>query len=181
MLVADTNIQAILEARARALAQPLADGATAEGELQLVVLQLGEEQYALSSEWVEEVQPAGPITPVPGLARHWCGLVNLRGRLFPVLDLQQYLVDIGLLHRRAAPTGEQRIVLVAAAGIAVALLVDDVPSVRSVARATIEPSLVEAQGALHAVLAGITADLLALLDLPAMFTDPRLLVGGKNP
>lgn len=180
MTAATMDIQAILEARALALAQPLTDASVAEGEVRLVVLQLGEEQYALRSEWVEEVQPLGRITPVPGLARHWCGLVNLRGRLFPVLDLQLYLVDIGLLHTRAAATGEQRIVLVTAAGLTIALLVDDVPAVRGVAQAAIEPSLVEAQGALNAVLPGITADLLTILDLPAMFADQRLSVGANN-
>ena len=60
-------------------------------------------------------------------------MANLRGRLFPVLDLQFYLVDIGLLHARAAATVEQRIVLVTAAGLTIALLVDDVPAVRGVA------------------------------------------------
>jgi purine-binding chemotaxis protein CheW len=181
MMATENDLQAVLEARARVLAQPLADVALTQGDLQLVVLQVGDERYALRSEWVEEVQPVGRITPVPGLAHHWCGLVNLRGRLFPVLDLQQYLVDIGLLSGRAAPIGDQRLVLVAPPGCTVALLVDDVPAVRSLAQTDIEPSLVEPQHPLNAVLPGITADLMTILDLPAMFADQRLLVGGKHP
>jgi purine-binding chemotaxis protein CheW len=180
MIAVEQDIQAILAARAQALAQPLVDAALAAGDLQLVVLQVGDERYALRSEWVEEVQSLSRITPVPGLAHHWRGLVNLRGRLFPVLDLQQYLVDIGLLNGCAAPAGDQRLVLVTASGCTVALLVDDVPAVRSLAQTDIEPSLVEPQGALNAMLPGITTDLMTMLDLPAMFADQRLLVGSRQ-
>ena len=53
-----TDIQQILEARAAALAQPLNDATIVDGEVQLVVLALGDEQYGVESQWVEEVQPS---------------------------------------------------------------------------------------------------------------------------
>jgi purine-binding chemotaxis protein CheW len=164
-------IQSILLARARELARPpeaKARGDTAE----LVVLALGAERYGVSSQHVQAIHALAGLTPVPGLPPFWAGLVNLRGRLYPVLNLRRYLGLPG-----EAPAGG-KLVLAAAAGLSVALWVDEVPEVRQVPLADIGPHLSEALDSQAGAAGrhGLTPDLLAVLDLEALLADARLVV-----
>jgi purine-binding chemotaxis protein CheW len=165
------SIQSILRARARELAKP--PRVEARGDtLELVVLALGPERYGVASQNVQAVHALGGLTPVPGLPAFWAGLVNLRGRLYPVLNLRRYLGLAG-----EAPA-DGRLVLASAAGLSVALWVDGVPEVRQVPLAEIGPHLSEAlEGqAGPAGQHGLTPDLLAVLDLEALLADARLVV-----
>src|SRR5688572_24011231 len=84
------SVQSILLARARELARP--PQAETRGEtVELVVLALGAERYGVSSQNVQAVHALAGLTPAPGLPPFWAGLVNLRGRLVPVLNLRRYL------------------------------------------------------------------------------------------
>jgi purine-binding chemotaxis protein CheW len=112
---------------------------------------------------------------VPGVAAHWAGVVNLRGRLYPVLDLRRHLN----LQAGTATDGGQ-IVLVAAAKLEVALWSADVLGVRHVPHDEIQPTLVEMHGVPRNLIAGVTADLLSVLDLDALLGDPKLAVQGEG-
>ena len=85
-----SQVQRILEARARELSrEPEAD---ARGDtVELVVLALGPERYGVAGQLVQAIHPLSGLTSVPGLPAFWAGLVNLRGRLYPVLNLRRYL------------------------------------------------------------------------------------------
>jgi len=169
------TIQRILEARARVLARP-PETVSISDAAELVVLVVGKERYGVAIEHVHEIQAlnAAP-TPVPGVPSHWVGLMNLRGRLYPVLDLGAFVTATPF----SAPAGSGRhgqVVLVSGAGLAVGLLVDDVPQVRQVARAEIGPPLSDTGGAKRQIVTGVTPDLLSLLDLETLLSDPRLVV-----
>lgn len=168
--------------RARRLAQPPETPVTGE-TVDLVVLVLGAERYGVPVRSVLEVLPFDGVTPLPGVPGFWAGLVNLRGHLYPLLDLRTFL---DLPARAPAPKenggagaqAAQKVVLVAAHGLDVCagLLVDDVPEVRQVLRREIGASLVEAAGPARSLTQGVTPDLLAVLDIEALLADARLTV-----
>jgi purine-binding chemotaxis protein CheW len=167
----------ILEARARRLAQPPESPVSGE-MLDLVVLVVGVERYGVDVRYVQEVLPFDNVTPLPGVPVFWAGLVNLRGHLYPLLDLSRFL---GLPPRPSA--GKEggnavsgKVVLVAAHGVEVGLLADDVPEVRQVLRSDIGAPLVEAVGPARALMTGVTSDLLTVLNVEALLTDARLTV-----
>ena len=54
----------------------------------LVVWMLGTQRYALPVAVVERVVPAMEITSLPDAPDPVCGVVNLQGRLVPVLDMR---------------------------------------------------------------------------------------------
>jgi purine-binding chemotaxis protein CheW len=163
-------IQRILEERARALAQPLETEPTGE-RIDLVVLTLGVERYGVDVYHVQEIRPLGGLTPVPGAPPIWIGVVNLRGHLYPILNVRRYLAQAG---DSAAESGN--VVLVTAAGLTVGLLADEICEVRRVARTEIAPPLADAAGARHAIVLGVTADWITVLDVAALLADPRLVV-----
>lgn len=58
-----------------------------------VTFALGEEVYALSTRFVQEMVSLPEIVPEPGMPPHQRGIVNLRGAVIPVIDLR---VRLGL-------------------------------------------------------------------------------------
>src|SRR5262245_16604098 len=54
--------------------------------LHLVTFQLGKEEYGVEIASVQEIIRATDITPVPGAPAHVRGVINLRGKIIPVVD-----------------------------------------------------------------------------------------------
>ncbi|MBL8238426.1 MAG: purine-binding chemotaxis protein CheW [Bryobacterales bacterium] len=52
---------------------------------------LGREEFAVPVERIREIIPWQEITPVPQAAAYILGVINLRGRVVPVMDLRQRL------------------------------------------------------------------------------------------
>jgi len=92
-------------------------------ELQLVTFTIGE-QYGVPITQVQEIIRVGNITKVPNSLPYMEGLINLRGRVLPVLKLRKRLKlpEKGL-------SQESRIVVVEASTKTIGLLVDAVSHV----------------------------------------------------
>jgi purine-binding chemotaxis protein CheW len=162
-------IQRILEERARALSR--ADQTESIIELvELLVFALGGERYAVDLKYVQEVRPLNSITRVPGAPPFYAGLVNMRGRLYPALDLPHYL---SLPETRAAENSH--VVLVSAAGLEVCLRVDNVLGVQQAAAPEIAPLVAEPLNRRESTI-GVTPDLISILDLEAILSDPKLVI-----
>jgi purine-binding chemotaxis protein CheW len=56
---------------------------------QLVIFTLDTEKYATPISEVREVVKGAEVTPVPGSPPFIVGVVNLRGKIIPVLDLEK--------------------------------------------------------------------------------------------
>ncbi len=164
------DVQRILRERAEALAAvPRGDDHVESRSM--IVLGVGDERYAIDIGMVREIAAIDTITPVPAVAAHWLGLVNVRGELFPVLDLRRYL---GLPEW----TGNAARWMVVVGGVhaPVVLAVDEVHSVRSIPVADIGPSLAAADGANPAAQVGLTKDFVVILDVDAIVNDSALVV-----
>ncbi len=103
-------------------------------EVQLVVFGLADESYGVHVLAVEEIIRLQEITAIPHAPDFVEGVINLRGRVIPVLDLRK---RFGLPPAEA--TKSTRIVVVEASGMTVGLVVDSVDEVRNLPTDTIEP------------------------------------------
>ena len=56
-----------------------------------MVIRLGREVYGLETDYVFDIRPLESITHVPRVPDWVAGVVNLRGRIISVLDLQRFL------------------------------------------------------------------------------------------
>ncbi len=105
------------------------------GELvhHLVTFNLGREEYGVDIASVQEIIRASDITPVPGAPPHVRGVINLRGKIIPVVDLRK---------RFSLPELEdgdaQRIVVVEIGDKRLGMLVDSVSQVIKVSAAIVE-------------------------------------------
>lgn len=171
MSSADTDSQRILSERAKALAKPLepqkADGAT----LELLEFGLAKERYALETRHIVEVQPLRDLTPLPGTPRFLLGIVNVRGRIVPVLDLKKFfeLPEQGL-------TDLHRVILVRGDDIELGVLADVTRGVVDVPLASLQPSLPTLTGIRAQYLMGVTQERVVVLDFDRILSDPAIVV-----
>lgn len=167
------QVQRVLEERARALARPAAGHGDGDA-VELVVLTVGAERYGVDVRQVREVRPLAGLAPVPGTPSCWSGLVNLRGRLCPVLSLRRYLRVAGGTDAGATGPG---VLVVVTARFTAALLVDAAAEIRRCAPGDLRPATGTATDRAHAAIQAVTADLVQVLDLDALLADPALVVG----
>jgi len=84
--------QEILKERARILADPETDRfLPAEEGKEVLGFLLSGEHYAIETNVVREAITIHEITPIPGTPSHLLGVMNVRGRIIPVVDLKQFL------------------------------------------------------------------------------------------
>ncbi|MCK9306740.1 MAG: chemotaxis protein CheW [Methanoculleus sp.] len=102
----------------------------------VVEFSLGKEHYALDIQLAREIVEMIPITPLPRSPGYLAGIVNLRGEITNVINLN---VLIGL-HGGETVENQKIIVLVpdAGGGSNVGIIVDDVSSVRQVAEEDVD-------------------------------------------
>src|SRR6266851_6574013 len=124
------------------------DGVIGEGdERQLVVFQLGAELYGVEISRVHEIIRLQAVTRVPHAPAFVEGVINLRGKVIPVVDLRRRFGLPLADHTRAS-----RIVVVEIGDQVVGIVVDGVSEVLRVNKGTIEPP--------SPVVAGIESDYL---------------------
>lgn len=160
----------ILRDRAKALAQPPADEAEAV-RLDVLEFRLAEERYAVEIRHVNEVYPLKDLTPLPGTPAFVLGIVNVRGRILPVVDLRKFfdLPEEGL-------TDLHRIILVQGNGLELGLLADSAVGVRSIPVDSLQPSLPTLTGIRSDYLKGVTAERLVVLDVARLLADSNIIV-----
>ncbi|MFA7296012.1 MAG: chemotaxis protein CheW [Dehalococcoidia bacterium] len=104
-----------------------------EAERQLVVFDLAGEAYGVNIGTVREIIRMQAVTHVPETPDFVEGVINLRGRVIPVVDLRK---RFGL--ETSEHTSDSRIVVVDIAGHDIGVIVDAVTEVLRVAGASIE-------------------------------------------
>jgi len=137
-----------------------------------VVFKVGGSEYAMAAADILQMESFAGATPVPGAAAHVAGIVQVRGKVVPVVDLR---LRFGLPH--AEPTLDSRLVVGQDGARPVALLVDSAREIVKLAPEQIEapPSAVaeEAQGFVKGV-ARVGPRLLLLIDFHRVIGEEQL-------
>jgi purine-binding chemotaxis protein CheW len=140
-------------------------------EEQLVVFDVGEEVYGVDIGMVQEIIRMQAITKVPGAPSFVEGIINLRGKIIPVIDLRR---------RFRLPAGEakksSRIVVVEVDGPVIGMVVDAVSEVLRIPADCIEPPSMIVTGADSDYIRGIAKledRLIILLQLERILSDEQ--------
>ncbi len=150
------------------------DAEKKEGETihHLVTFNLGKEEYGVDIGSVQEIIRASDITPVPGAPGHVRGVINLRGKIIPVVDLRKRFAL-----QDAKESDGQRIIVVEVGGKRLGMLVDSVSQVLKVSSSVVEDMPEEATSVDDDFIKGIgklDGRLVIMLDL-----NNSLLSAGK--
>lgn len=165
------EVERILKDRAQALAQPLPETQSPAELLDLLVFSIAQERYGIETAYVLEVIPLRVRTPVPCTPSFVLGVVNHRGRILPVLDLRRLLDLPG-----QDGTEGGRVVAVQAMTMIFGIFAEAVTGTIRVAAQDVLPSPAILAGEHHAIIRGVTKDMVAVLDLEALARDQRIVV-----
>lgn len=174
-----SQTQLLLKKRARELARSLRAQGDPAGSLNIVTFTLGRERFGLELKHLKEVQPLAVLnwSLVPCTPEFVVGVVNIRGRLYSVMDLAGFL---GLRKRQVGP--DSHVLLVKGqengkgAAMEMGLISDTLPVI---SRIKLE-ELQDAQGTVSEgawkYFKGVTSTMTTLLDIQALLSDPAIIV-----
>ena len=103
--------------------------------LQLVTFEVGSEEFAIPILSVQEINRMMEITRVPQSPPFVEGVINLRGKIIPVVDLRQ---RFGM--ETAERNGDNRIIVVEVNGRVIGFTVDRVNEVLRIDHGIVEPA-----------------------------------------
>jgi purine-binding chemotaxis protein CheW len=103
-------------------------------ELQLVSFNIGTEEFGVEILKVQEINRMVEITKVPQAPHYVEGVINLRGKVIPIIDLRKrFNLDVKEYDKNT------RIVVVDISGSIMGMIVDAVSEVLRLPSSTIEP------------------------------------------
>jgi purine-binding chemotaxis protein CheW len=140
--------------------------------LQLVGFHVGNEEFCLDILRVQEIIRLQQLTRVPNSPDAMDGVMNLRGKIIPVIALRK---RFGLEH---APSDKNaRIVVVEVKGAVLGLIVDSVSEVLRIPAATVEPPphLGQARQEYVSGVGKLDDRLLILLDVERLMSADELI------
>jgi purine-binding chemotaxis protein CheW len=141
--------------------------------LQLVSFKIGDEEFGVDILSVQEINRISQITKVPNTPDFIEGVINLRGRIIPVIDLR---VKLGMTKKEHGKN--TRIVVVELKGQTIGFIVDEVSEVLRIPKEITEapPDIVGGVNSDYITAIGKLEDrLLILLDLEKILSGTEQL------
>jgi purine-binding chemotaxis protein CheW len=171
LVLSPERAQAVLEERARALAQVPVQAPPASEVLEIAVFTLANERYGIETRHVREVVRFTEYTPVPGAPDFLVGVFNLRGEILAVIDLRKFfgVADRGVTDlSRVLVLGDER----AEFGV----LADAAHEVRTVRTDEVLEPPGSVAGVGREYLRGVTQEALIVLNGSVLLRDARLFI-----
>ncbi|MBU1078470.1 MAG: chemotaxis protein CheW [Spirochaetes bacterium] len=107
-----------------------------EAEIQLVVFTVKEVEYAININSIFQIIKYTEISPLPHAPMFIKGVINLRGKVIPVVDLRERFHSEAIVN-----TKRTRIILASIQDKEIGLIVDSVTDVIGIAGKQVEPPL----------------------------------------
>jgi purine-binding chemotaxis protein CheW len=143
--------------------------AVQQDEKQLVVFNLAAEAYGVDIGAVREIIRMQQITKVPRTPEFVEGVINLRGKVIPVIDLRKrFAMEVG------EQSKENRIVVVDIGGQDIGVIVDAVNEVLRISGDSVEPpaSVITTADSVYLLgIAKLEERLIILLDLQKVLSE----------
>ncbi len=174
----DQSPEQILARRAQALAQVRQKDADGGQVLELISFPLGNERYAIPIDMVLEIQPLKSWASVPCTPDFVIGAVNLRGRIYSLMDVARFLglrprslsdsAHILLVHGENPHLDPTRIEL--------CLLADALPQDERVHLSNLDTASSTLSSHTQEYIQGVTRDMLIVLDLKRLLASADIIV-----
>ena len=175
----DVHAHRILTRRARSLARVEDSAGRSPDAWELVTFRLGGEKFGVDIEFVREIQPLKRElwSLVPCTPEFIVGAVNIRGRIYAMMNIAVYL---GV---PAAFSGENAHTLLVRSHrrnktekMEFCLLSEAIPRLETVPLGDIQAASASVSAGAQGYIKGVTRDLLMILDLEKLFSDPGIIV-----
>jgi purine-binding chemotaxis protein CheW len=139
--------------------------------IEIIEFKLASESYGIESAFVREVYPLKDYTPLPGVPSFILGIVNVRGRILPVVDLKKFfnlpVIGLGELNKVIILHHEQ---------MEFGILADEIDGIRVIFPEDILPVPPSVTGVGERYLKGVTKNQLILLSAKDLLSDKNIIV-----
>ena len=162
------NQQDILNRRKEVLAKPLAVSSKEE-QIELLVFSLAREQYAIEARYVQEVGSSTGFTSLPGVPPFLLGLLNVRSRILPLLDLKIFF------ELPASQVDAQKYVILKGEEKEFAILIDELLGMQKLPLNQLQTALPTQTGVREEFLRGIVSNL-TVLDGKKLLLSKELII-----
>jgi purine-binding chemotaxis protein CheW len=161
----------ILLARARKLAQEIADSDTQQTAIPTIEFLLENEHYAVEAAYVREVQPLKQLTPLPCTPPFVLGIINMRGQIVSVVDLKIFfsLPQKGF-------NDLTKVIVLHSPDMEFGILVEEVIGPRLIQLENLKPPLSTLGRIQRESIKGITSEQVIILDAPALLKNKKMRI-----
>jgi len=138
----------------------------------LVIFEIAGEAFGIDIGAVQEIVRLQQITDMPEARAGMKGVINLRGKVIPIIDLRE---KFGL--STGDETASSRIVVVDVLGVVVGMIVDSVSEVLRIGKSQIEPPspIIESYDKYLRGIGRFDDKLILLIDLEKLVPEARKL------
>lgn len=166
-----TDIHATLKKRAEHLSRIEEEEKTCDDHISLVEFSLGDEKYAIESQYIQEVYPLNDVTVIPCVPSYVFGVINVRRRILSVVDLREIF---GV--PRSEENLKQKVIILEGDAIEFAILADSIKGMRKISPGEIQSTLPTLTGVRKEFFKGVTQDGLVILDGLKILSGKRIIV-----
>lgn len=164
----------ILKERAKALAKEIVNVEENTEKLEVLSFSIGSEQYGIESLFVNKVHLLRDLTPLPGVAAFIIGIINVRGKIAPVIDIKKFF---DLPDKAITPLN--KVIIIEAEEAFFGILADEVTGISHIPTHEIQASLPTLTGIRAEYLKGVTINQLVILDPIKLALDKKILIDDK--
>ncbi len=166
--------KAILKERAVKIGR-VPDRAESAGEsLEVVEFFLISERFAVESKYVKEICPLKEISLLPCVPSFVAGIMNVRGRIVPVVDIRRFF-EFPL----KGLTDLNRVIVLASGDTEFGILADAIHGIQHISAERLQLSLPTLTGVRDEYLRGVTGDGVVVLDGAKLLSAGRIFVNDE--
>lgn len=139
---------------------------------------LGDEVFGIGINYVKEIIGLQPINPIPEAPEHIKGIINLRGKVFPVIDMRLKFKKLPKPY-----TDRTCIIVIDTKENSVGLIVDSVAEVLTLKDEDIAPPPGSWTGPGRRYLSGVGKrgeHIILLLDCEQLFTEEEITINQEH-
>lgn len=176
----EPNDRAILDERARSLAEPPAAEPLASEFLELLTFTSDSDRMAIETRFVCEVLKGVELVAMPGQNGPLAGITNLRGEVLAVMSLSPLLKGQKAEKTKENPLRNRWVVVVGYEQAQFGIAVSDVTEVTGISNNDIVDPSRQTRIGESALVRGVTRDARVILNGQAILDDQRLVIEDKD-
>ena len=147
-----------------------------QGEfVEILEFTLGKDRYAFPLQWIGEVCRVDEITEIPGTPAFVEGVVNIRSRIYSVINLNS-LLGLPLESGTSPDMADDLLLILTSKEMEFAVCIDCLEGVRTLPLSNLQVSLPTLEGAQAKYFKGVTSDRLVLLDAEKLLNDKNMVI-----
>lgn len=164
----------IFKKRAMVLAQEIDQKVEREEKLNILEFFISKEKYAVEIQYITKVFSLQDLTPLPGVPTYIIGVINVHGRIIPVVDLKIFF-DLPIKDLSA----NNKVIVLEVSEACFGILIDELYELVQLPISKMQTSLPTLSGIRGEYLKGITNDQVVVLDPIKLSTDKRIMVNDE--